>query len=89
MLRPTTRERQRLPVKALQCVRQGRAVGLSEDVRADLNGVLGVDPEDVRVVRSVMERTHGDSILNDRFSATRVRPDVSGGKELPVAKAAQ
>jgi hypothetical protein len=47
-------------------VLQHRAIRLTEEAGAQLDGQIGTDPEDVPVERGVMERAEGKAVGDDR-----------------------
>ena len=58
-------------MKILQTVAQHRSVSLLEDVRSDLDDVVGADAEDVHVERGVMDLVHAEVVGIELDEASR------------------
>jgi len=76
-------------VEALERVLEGWAIVLGQDLRADLDPVVGLHGQDVRVKGTVVNRAHGHPVRQDRLAALRVLLDVGSVEEGRVAQAAQ
>src|SRR5688500_18679464 len=79
-IRPPYRDlHQRATVVLLEAVTQHRSVGLAEQARRYLDGVIRTDPEDVLVVGRVVQLAEGQAVGDDGIaSRVGVGNDVRG-----------
>ena len=75
-------------MESSEAMLQHRAIRLTEEAGAQIDGQIGTDPEDVPVERGVMERAEGEAVGDDRFPAwVAVRQDMGGVEEFASPEA--
>ena len=68
-------------MQTLQRVSKGRSVPVLTHMSANLDTVIRSSSEEVRIERAMVDRTHRDTVRNNRFATIPVRFDVRGVKE--------
>ena len=75
-------------MKPLQTVEQHWSVLLLENGATDLDDPVRAYPDEVFVIRSVMQFAKGKAVWNDRFSPFLIRNDMSSVQELTMLQTA-
>jgi hypothetical protein len=72
-------------VQFLEGVAEGRTVDLGQDVRSNLNAVVGSDAHEIMIEGGMVDLAHRDPIGHQRIAALGIAQNVGSVQELGMA----